>query len=109
LKRQLGKDWRSKFETFEESPFAAASIGQVHRATIRDDAGDIREVVVKVQYPGVANSIGSDLNNLKMLVTWSGLAPKGLFIENVMRVGQAEMQVECDYLREMKNQTLLKH
>jgi aarF domain-containing kinase len=108
LKRQLGKDWRSKFETFEESPFAAASIGQVHRAQIRDDAGEIREVVVKVQYPGVANSIGSDLNNLKMLVTWSGLAPKGLFIENVMRVGQQEMQVECDYQREMKNQNFIK-
>jgi aarF domain-containing kinase len=108
LKRQLGKDWRDKFESFEESPFAAASIGQVHRAQIRDDAGEIRDVVVKVQYPGVANSIGSDLNNLKMLVTWSGLAPKGLFIENVMRVGQQEMQVECDYLREMKNQNHIK-
>jgi aarF domain-containing kinase len=108
LERQLGKEWRSNFESFDESPFAAASIGQVHRAQIRNDAGEIREVVVKVQYPGIANSIESDLNNLSMLVTWSGLAPKGLFIENVIRVGQQELKVECDYQREMKNQKHIK-
>lgn len=109
LEQQLGKEWRNKFESFDEAPFAAASIGQVHRATILDNAsGKIREVVVKVQYPGVANSIESDLNNLSMLVKFSGLAPKGLFIENVIRVGQQELKVECDYQREMANQHYIK-
>lgn len=107
LEGQLGKGWRSKFESFDETPFAAASIGQVHRATIRRGA-QIRDVVVKVQYPGVANSIESDLRNLSMLVKWSGLAPKGLFIENVIRVGQQELQVECDYKRELLNQRRIK-
>jgi aarF domain-containing kinase len=108
LTDQLGLDWRDKFVSFDETPFAAASIGQVHRATIRDPSGTIRDVVVKVQYPGVASSIESDLRNLTMLVTMTGLAPKGLFIENVIRVGRDELQVECNYINEMANQRKFK-
>ncbi len=109
LKSQLGDNWRDKFVSFDEVPFAAASIGQVHKATIRDsNSGVIKPAVVKVQFPGVANSIASDLNNLKMLVQMTGLAPRGLFIENVIRVGREELRVECDYLREMENQKRFK-
>ena len=110
LKSELGNgdgsdSWRDKFESFDDSPFAAASIGQVHHATITDKhTGEIKPVVVKVQYPGVAESIESDLGNLAMLVKMTGLAPKGLFIENVMRVGQDELKVECNYINEMANQ-----
>eukprot|EP00934_Nitzschia_sp_Nitz4_P008383 Nitzschia sp. Nitz4//scaffold14_size191712//66419//68410//NITZ4_001714-RA/size191712-processed-gene-0.307-mRNA-1//-1//CDS//3329536900//8373//frame0 len=105
LESQLGKDWRDKFESFEDLPFAAASIGQVHKATIRDpDDGSIHNVVVKVQYPGVASSIESDLRNLTMLIKLTGFAPKGLFLENVVRVGRDELKVECNYLNEMANQ-----
>ncbi|KAG7341477.1 ABC1 family-domain containing protein [Nitzschia inconspicua] len=105
LSSQLGSDWRAKFHTFEERPFAAASIGQVHYATVRDQTtGQVRPVVVKVQYPGVALSIESDLGNLAMLVKMTGLAPKGLFIENVIRVGRDELKVECNYLNELANQ-----
>jgi aarF domain-containing kinase len=106
LEAQLGANWRDNFESFDEQPFAAASIGQVHKATIRhdEDGGKLHHVVVKVQYPGVAASIESDLRNLSMLVTFTGLAPKGLFIENVLRVGRDELQVECNYLNEMANQ-----
>ena len=104
MESQLGTNWRDRFETFEDSPFAAASIGQVHRASIRDADGKLHDVVVKVQYPGVAQSIESDLRNLTMLVTMTGLAPKGLFIENVIRVGRDELKVECNYINEMANQ-----
>ena len=110
LKSELGdgsdeNSWREKFTSFEDRPFAAASIGQVHRATVVDEQnGEIKPVVVKVQYPGVAQSIESDLGNLAMLVRMTGLAPKGLFIENVMRVGRDELKVECNYLNEMANQ-----
>jgi aarF domain-containing kinase len=104
LESQLGKNWREKFETFEERPFAAASIGQVHRGTIRKSDGTIHDVVIKVQYPGVASSIESDLRNLSMLVTLTGLAPKGLFLDNVIRVGRDELKVECNYLNEAANQ-----
>ncbi|KAL7579751.1 hypothetical protein ACA910_021892 [Epithemia clementina (nom. ined.)] len=109
MESQLGPDWRHLFVSFDELPFAAASIGQVHRATIPDPTGtQPRQVVVKVQYPGVARSIESDLRNLSMLVTMTGLSPKGLFIENVIRVGQEELKVECDYVRELKNQRKIK-
>jgi len=109
LEGQLGTNWRDRFVRFDMLPSAAASIGQVHRASVVDETtGTIRDVVVKVQYPGVARSIESDLNNLAMLVTMTGLAPKGLFIENVIRVGQEELKVECDYLREKDNQMRIK-
>jgi len=105
LADQLGDDWRDKFVTFDEKPIAAASIGQVHRASIRDDSaeGGIKDVVVKVQYPGVADSIESDLSNLEMIVKATGLAPRGLFIDEIIRVGRKEVVAECDYLREMAN------
>lgn len=103
LESQLGTQWRDRFVTFDEQPFAAASIGQVHRATIEREGGTIQNVVVKVQYPGVAQSIESDLGNLAMLVKLTGLSPKGLFIDNVMRVGRDELKVECNYLNEMAN------
>lgn len=107
LKSQLGDTWRDRFESFDDLPFAAASIGQVHRAKIR--VGDqVKNVVVKVQYPGVANSIESDLQNLTMLVKMTGFSPKGLFIDNVIRVGREELKVECDYLNEMENQLRFK-
>ena len=107
LSEQFGVNWRDKFESFDESPFAAASIGQVHRARIYEN-GELVDVVVKVQYPGVARSIESDLRNLSMLITWTGLAPKGLFIENVIRVGTEELKVECDYTQELRNQEIMK-
>ncbi|KAL7490004.1 hypothetical protein ACHAW6_015703 [Cyclotella cf. meneghiniana] len=104
LDDQWGKGWKDKID-LEERPFAAASIGQVHRGTLRSPSslGVPRKVAVKVQYPGVADSIESDLSNLSMLVKATGLAPPGLFLDNVIRVGREELKVECDYLREMKN------
>jgi hypothetical protein len=113
LRSQLGDGsdndniWREKFVSFDDRPFAAASIGQVHRATVIDkDTGKHIPVVVKVQYPGVANSIESDLGNLAMLVKMSGLAPKGLFIENVIRVGRDELKVST-YMKLQHNAYLL--
>ena len=107
LEKELGEDWREKFVKFDDMPFAAASIGQVHRATITNDNdgnGEERKVVVKCQYPGVADSIESDLNNLSMIVKMTGLTPPGLFIDNVIRVGRDELTVECNYLLEAQNQ-----
>ncbi|KAL7469816.1 hypothetical protein ACHAXS_010079 [Conticribra weissflogii] len=113
LKQQLesewGEGWRDKVD-LEERPFAAASIGQVHRGRLKkrkDAEGGWKEgkrVAVKVQYPGVSDSIESDLSNLAMLVKATGLAPPGLFLDNVIRVGREELKVECDYRREVENQ-----
>lgn len=96
MSSELGSDWRDKLQSFEEKPFAAASIGQVHRAVLLDG----RELAIKIQYPGVAKSIESDIDNLVgMLKVWD-VFPKGFFIDNIVKVAKRELAWEVDYLRE---------
>jgi aarF domain-containing kinase len=102
LSSNLGNDWRDLFETFDDVPIAAASSGQVHKATLRADG---TPVAVKVQYPGVANSIDSDLNNLSVLLTASRLLPKGLYLDKTIANARTELAWECDYVREAECQT----
>lgn len=97
LASNLGSDWRDMFTDFEEIPVAAASIGQVHRAVLRRTGQD---VAIKIQYPGVAASIDSDLSNLSVLLTASRLLPKGLFLEKTIANARTELAWECDYIRE---------
>ncbi|XP_058823624.1 atypical kinase COQ8B, mitochondrial [Topomyia yanbarensis] len=92
----LGVDWRKKLASFDQKPFAAASIGQVHRGVLHDGT----EVAIKVQYPGVAKSIESDIDNLvSMLKVWD-VFPAGFFIDNVVTVAKRELAWEVDYHRE---------
>ncbi|MBN3309144.1 COQ8A kinase, partial [Amia calva] len=79
LNNDLGPNWRDKLEFFEERPFAAASIGQ---------------------YPGVAQSINSDVNNLMTVLSMSNSLPEGLFPEHLIEVMSRELALECDYIRE---------
>lgn len=89
MKGEFGSDWKSKFDRFDEKPFAAASIGQVHRALLPNGT----EVAVKIQYPGVARSIESDIDNLVgMLKVWD-VFPAGIFIDNVVKV--SDYSVNC--------------
>ncbi|KAL8756577.1 MAG: hypothetical protein Q9199_002858 [Rusavskia elegans] len=97
LAGDLGSDWRDLFSTFDEKPIAAASIGQVHSARMKSSG--VR-VAVKVQYPGVANSIDSDLNNLSVLLKASRLLPKGLYLDKTIANARTELGWECDYIRE---------
>lgn len=80
-------------------PFAAASIGQVHSGTLPDG----REVAVKIQFPGVADSIDSDISTLRSLLTFSALLPRGLYLDNTLRVMKRELRQECDYEREAES------
>uniref|UniRef100_A0A8D0AA39 Atypical kinase COQ8A, mitochondrial n=1 Tax=Sander lucioperca TaxID=283035 RepID=A0A8D0AA39_SANLU len=96
LNNDLGPNWRDKLESFEERPFAAASIGQVHLARMKDG----REVAMKIQYPGVAQSINSDVNNLMAVLSMSNALPEGLFPEHLIDVMRRELALECDYIRE---------
>ncbi|XP_020310282.1 atypical kinase COQ8A, mitochondrial isoform X4 [Oncorhynchus kisutch] len=98
INNDLGPNWRDKLDSFEERPFAAASIGQVHLAKMKDG----REVAMKIQYPGVAKSIDSDINNLMTLLTMSNALPEGLFPEHLIEVMSRELALECDYIREAK-------
>jgi aarF domain-containing kinase len=96
MTREFGSNWRGKFSEFDDVPFAAASIGQVHSGRLLDG----RAVAVKIQYPGIAESIDSDLNNLSLLLTASRLLPKGLYLEKTIQVARMELAWECDYIRE---------
>ncbi|NDC51192.1 MAG: AarF/ABC1/UbiB kinase family protein, partial [Burkholderiaceae bacterium] len=61
LAKELGEDWRDNFSEFNDSPAASASIGQVHKGVWKDG----RAVAVKVQYPGAAEALVSDLNQIQ--------------------------------------------
>lgn len=107
MSTELGDEWRSQFLVFEDLPLAAASLGQVHRATCEVNSLEAEplEVAVKVQYPGVADSIDSDIANVMRLVRWTNFAPPGLYIDEVMRVARKELKLECDYEHEAKMQS----
>lgn len=93
---ELGSGWKEKLSSFEEKPFAAASIGQVHHGVLPDG----REIAMKIQYPGVAESIRSDINNLMSVLKMSAVLPDGLFADSSLEVLQRELAWECDYKRE---------
>src|ERR1700759_630691 len=100
MRKEFGGPLSRVFSDFDERAFAAASIGQVHRATTRD--GD--EVVVKVQYPGVAEAVETDLRNAMLLVPLvrrlaPGVDARALFSELRERGGE-----ELDYELEAQNQ-----
>ncbi|KAJ3317641.1 putative aarF domain-containing protein kinase 4 [Boothiomyces sp. JEL0866] len=99
LHRELGSDWMKDYEYFEKIPIAAASIGQVHQAKLKTG----ETVAVKIQYPGVVESIDSDLDNLIMLLSLGQLLPKGLYLDNTVRVARNELKMECDYKREAES------
>ncbi len=91
-----GEDWEEQFYGFEMKPLAAASIGQVHRTT----APDGRAIVLKVQYPGVAASIDSDVDNIATLLRMSGLLPAELDIRPLLDDAKRQLKDEADYHKE---------
>ncbi len=88
--------WLGQFAKFDVRPVAAASIGQVHRAQTHDG----RDLAIKVQYPGVARSIDSDVANVGALIRMSGLLPKGFEIAPYLDEARKQLHEETDYLRE---------
>ena len=108
LTSELGKSWESYFASFDRIPFAAASIGQVHSATLLPSATttygssvtDPIPVAVKVQFPGVRHSISSDLSYFRTLLHATKFLPKGLFLDRTIEVMESELADECSYKRE---------
>ncbi len=96
LAQRWGRDWRVKFQSFSPRPFAAASIGQVHRARTRDG----RDLAIKIQYPGVARSIDSDVDNVATLLRLSNLLPRTLDIAPLLVEAKRQLHEEADYARE---------
>ncbi len=107
LAKNWGKDWRARFSDFGDVPIAAASIGQVHRATTICG----RDLAIKVQYPGVRKSIDSDVDNVAALLKLSNLLPRSIDIAPVLEEAKRQLHEEADYAREgaylMRFHTLL--
>ncbi|AGI73130.1 ABC1 family protein [Octadecabacter arcticus 238] len=107
LNAQWPNGWLKSFTKFDVRPIAAASIGQVHRAQLKDG----RDLAMKIQYPGVANSIDSDVANVGALIRMSGLLPKGFELAPYLQEGRKQLHDETDYDREgaqlMRFQSLL--
>lgn len=101
LDAEWGPGWLARFSRFDVRPFAAASIGQVHRARTRDG----RDLAIKVQYPGVRASIDSDLGNVATLLRLPGLAPDGMDLAPLLAEARRQLHLEADYLSEARRLT----
>jgi predicted unusual protein kinase regulating ubiquinone biosynthesis (AarF/ABC1/UbiB family) len=93
---EWGEGWSSRFEHFSKIPIAAASIGQVHRAILPN--GD--DLAIKVQYPGVRDSIDSDVKNVASLLRMTGIVPATLDVKPIIEEGRQQLHQEADYERE---------
>lgn len=101
LARELGPRWAStKLVEFDDDPAASASIGQVHRGVWRDG----REVAVKIQYPGAAEALLSDLNQLSRVARMAGSWVPGIDVKPIMDELKARMSEELDYHLEARSQ-----
>lgn len=98
LSEALGDNWHSQFASFDYQPLAAASIGQVHRATTHKG----ESIVLKIQYPGVADSINSDVDNIATLFRVTKLLPKHMDITELLKDAKAQLHDEANYLQEAK-------
>jgi predicted unusual protein kinase regulating ubiquinone biosynthesis (AarF/ABC1/UbiB family) len=92
------------FSEFVEEPIAAASIGQVYKATLADDG---REVAVKVQYPGVAAAVRADMQNLDMIMRLMKRMTPGMDVKGVTEEIRERIFEELDYELEAQNQRSL--
>jgi predicted unusual protein kinase regulating ubiquinone biosynthesis (AarF/ABC1/UbiB family) len=92
------------FATFEEEPIAAASIGQVYRATLKRDG---RQVAVKVQYPGVAGAVRADMQNLDMIMRLLKRMTPGMNVKAITEEIRERIVEELDYELEAQNQRSL--
>ena len=99
LNHNWGDDWLKHFKYFDVRPFAAASIGQVHKATLK--SGEV--VAIKVQFPGVKQSIDSDLATLKFIMKTSGMLPENFPLEHYLSQCGDLLKRETNYELEAEN------
>ncbi|MFJ9678720.1 ABC1 kinase family protein [Streptomyces sp. NPDC101194] len=100
LEERLGEDWQELFLEFEDTPSAAASIGQVHRAVWHDG----RDVAVKVQYPGAGEALLSDLTQLSRFARLLGPLVPGMDIKPLITELRDRVAEELDYEQEARSQ-----
>ena len=103
LASELGPDWRNRFREFSDTPAAAASIGQVHKAVWKKGRGGI-PVAVKVQYPGAGDALLADLTQLGRLAGLFRVIQPGLDVKPLVTELRARITEELDYELEASSQ-----
>jgi predicted unusual protein kinase regulating ubiquinone biosynthesis (AarF/ABC1/UbiB family) len=103
IEGDLGEKLSDAFDAFDEDPIAAASIGQVYRARLHDG----RDVAVKVQYPGVAQAVRADMQNLGLILRLMKRVAPGLDVKATAEEIRSRIGDELDYELEAQNQRRL--
>ncbi len=103
VEEELGMPPERAFARWDPRPIAAASIGQVHRAVTRDG----RAVAVKIQYPGIAETIAADLRNVALLRRMLRITAPAQDVDALLTELRERVLEELDYRREAGNQSLL--
>src|SRR5947209_809979 len=104
IEAELDEPVAEAFADFDPEPIAAASIGQVYRATLPDG----RDVAVKVQYPGVANAVRADMQNLGLIMRLLARVAPGLDAKAIADEVRKRINEELDYELEAQNQRSLR-
>ena len=99
---ELGRDWQSRFESFERVPAAAASLGQVHKAS----AGDGEVLACKLQYPDMESAVEADLNQLQILFALHRRMGPAIDTSDISKEISARIREELDYEREARHMAL---
>ena len=103
IEEELGQPPEELFDRWDPEPVAAASIGQVHRAITRDG----RAVAVKVQYPGIAEMMAADLDNVSLLRRMLRVTAPSQDVDGLIAELRERVLEELDYCKEAVNQQLL--
>ncbi len=102
---ELGPDWLTKFATFEKEPAAAASLGQVHRASGHDG----RALACKLQYPDMESAVEADLKQLNLIFAVHGQFGGVIDTSEIRKEIGERIREELDYVREARNAALYRH
>jgi predicted unusual protein kinase regulating ubiquinone biosynthesis (AarF/ABC1/UbiB family) len=99
MSAELGRDWQSRFASFDKEPAAAASLGQVHRAVSKDGA----PLACKLQYPDMASAVEADLKQLGLLFSLHRRMSPAIDTREIAREIGARVREELDYVREARH------
>ena len=101
MKSELGEKWQEKFDFFDDKPFAAASLGQVHKAKFKKN-----EIVCKLQYPDMMSIVEADINQLKLLFSLYQRIDPTIDTTEIQKEISSRVREELDYEREKLNLNL---
>ena len=87
------------FDSFEVQPFAAASIGQVHKAKLKNGL----ELAIKIQFPNIRETIKNDMRSLKFIANKASFLPQDFDLNYYFKICEEQLMVESEYILEAKN------